>query len=226
MTLKRSRGFTLIELLIVIAIVLVLVMVLIFAVLPQLMKGKAAKTTDLFLEIDEGISKWRDGERKAQDSFPKSGTNSKDKGKRYDGNMLLFRNLVGDPESKGRKPYVEVDEEMIRYLDKDGETIRETGDAKRRIFVDGFGNPLVYWEWKSKTQQSSGSDPTEGASGGQASVKELSLARSRGSYDIYSAGEDGQFGTADDMSGKGVDAANNPFKQPAPAEEPSGPRTQ
>lgn len=169
-----------------------------------------ANTTDLFSEIEQGISKWRNSEGKPGTAYPKSGVNSLER--RFDGNMLLFKALVGDPVRKGQKPYIEVAESMIRYLDKDGETIRESGDDARRIFVDGLGTPIVYWEWASKTQAVTTSDPTDGFAGPPASEKELALARNRQSYDLYSAGEDKAWGTANDMNGEGKPVGDNPFK--------------
>lgn len=167
-----------------------------------------ARTIDLFSEIEQGISKWRNGEGKPGTAYPKSGVNSLER--RFNGNMLLFRALVSDPVKKGKKPYVEVIDDMICYLDKDGETVRESGDESRRIFVDGFGTPIIYWEWASKTQNIGG-DPTEGIAGPPASEKEVALARNRQSYDLYSAGEDKSWGTEDDRYAKEENVEDGPF---------------
>ncbi|MCK6585572.1 MAG: hypothetical protein L6Q49_20920 [Anaerolineales bacterium] len=167
-----------------------------------------ARTIDLFSEIEQGISKWRNGEGKPGTAYPKSGVNSLER--RFNGNMLLFRALVSDPVKKGKKPYVEVIDDMICYLDKDGETVRESGDESRRIFVDGFGTPIIYWEWASKTQNIGG-DPTEGFAP-PVSAKELGLARNKKGYDLYSAGEDKAWGTADDMNAQGEIVNDGPFK--------------
>ena len=208
----KKKGFTLIEMVVVVFIIALLVSLLIVAIMSVVGRGGDAQTMALFEKFQDAMTEWREGEGKGNNTFPISGTNSTSKKNRYEGNRMLFNALITNPEKKGRNPYIELEDEQIGYIDKDGNLV-DSGSDDQRVFLDGHGTPIVYWEWASKTRSSNRKDLTEGGSSKRVSKKELELATNKKTFDMYSAGEDTLWGTNDDVaSGSGaVSKAENPF---------------
>jgi len=210
----RRSAFTLIELLVVIMIIAILASILIFAVTRFMGKGKEAETHALFDAIDKGIVKWRQEEKKANDAYPSSGKNSAKATERHLGAKMLFKALVTDPIAKGKNSYVDGHEKYTGYLNADG-SVSMSGNDKDKVFIDGHGQPIVYWEWSSKTKVVPNEDPTAAETVKKTDPNEMKLANRKGSYDLYSCGDDQQFGTKDDLeagSKEPVPMERNPFK--------------
>lgn len=236
---KSRSGFTLIELVIVIAIILILLVILIFFILAAVSKGKAGTTQDLLSQIESCFPGWRQGEGKAGDAFPTSGTNTnqfpKDKetleemireGRNvtavYAGNRALYRELVTIPKSKGRKPYLDLPIDLVGYLDRMGR-VMPAGDEEDAVILDGWGKPLIYWEWASLTRsaQQGATEEIPGRSSASSTVVVPKWAQNRGSYDIYSAGPDLVFANVDDLSNVNT-SADGPAETPVSGVDPVG----
>jgi prepilin-type N-terminal cleavage/methylation domain-containing protein len=215
---QSRRGFTLIELVIVIAIILILLVVLLFFIMAAVSKGKEGTTRDLFSQIETSLAAWRQGEGMPGQAFPRSGTNTnqfpkdleqlnnmlrqgQDVTAVYAGNRALFRALVSDPKAKGREPYVKVTDSLVGYLDTRG-GVMPVGDVKDAVFLDGWGKPIIYWEWATMSQaaSSAGSEDIPGSRSASSTVVVPSWAKNRGSYDIYSAGGDQIWNNENDLS--------------------------
>ncbi len=207
---RKSQGFTLIELMIVVAIISILLAVLAYAAFSVFSEGGKAKTNSTFQAIAQGINTWRNKAGKAPGVFPNSGKNSLKGLEKFSGTKALYQELVAKPLKAGKAPYIEDYEEYRGYLQADG-TIADEGREEDALFVDGFGHAIIYWEWASKTQDRVQEDPTQ--RGVQAaSSAQTSYARNKGSYDLYSAGEDEKLGTKDDLDPNGeIPMAENAF---------------
>lgn len=201
MLLKRPnrKAFTLIELVIVIAIIIILVVILILVIIPAFMKGRKSDTLNVFNELKGGIQKWQGTRSNAV--FPAAVPNFQGGDDKYAGNKALYKALVEEPKSRGDEPYIKLDERFI----------------KSGMFVDGWGEPIVYWEWSSKTAAATGSSESPGSKAKVQGAPVPAWATNKGSYDLFSSGVDKTWGTKDDLDAGGTEfgvTENNVPKSP------------
>lgn len=190
----NRSGFTLLELVIVILIIMILVVLLIVAIVFAMSQGKVGETDLLFREIKLGIERWQRATKQGPNTFPGAiGNNFRSTDRMFDPNEMLYKALIKEPQDRGRKPYFNENVEKF--------TKEING---RTLFVDAWGNPIIYWEWASIfAPQKLYIDPTEHVSSSQAQNEDartrFAFAENRTSYDLYSMGENGEWGGGDDM---------------------------
>lgn len=174
MTRSSRSGFTLIELLIVVLIIGVLVVVLVAVLFTARGRGDVA-IAENFLDttLKDAINRWQDDRGGLTTDFPPSGVNRP--GEWFDGNTMLFEELVLKPEKAGRAPYITKDQ-MTRGKLPNG----------KEAFFDPWDKPYVYRNFSMKK-----------AKDGSGYV--YSGAKHNDSYDMISAGPDGKFDTDDDI---------------------------
>lgn len=197
----KQSGFTLIELVVVVLIILILVVVLLVAILIAMAKGKRADTIETYNAIRGAMSAWRDGTGAGASAYPKSGPNtSLSGGGKFEGAKRLYQELVAKPKAAGKDPYITVKREAIGWIDKEGNLLSSGTDAEA-VFLDGWGMPIVYFEWASiaALESSSGDSDVPGGKTRTVNAKVPKWAMNTSSYDLYSAGVDKKWGTDDDM---------------------------
>lgn len=197
----KQSGFTLIELVVVVLIILILVVVLLVAILIAMAKGKRGDTIETYNAISGAMSAWRDGTGAGASDYPKSGPNtSVSGGGKYDGAKRLYQELVAKPKAAGKDPYITVKREAIGWVDKEGNLLSSGTDAEA-VFLDGWGMPIVYFEWASiaKLEANAGNSDVPGGKSATVTAKVPSWAMNKSSYDLYSAGVDKKWGTEDDL---------------------------
>lgn len=182
MTRRSRSGFTLIELIIVVAIIAVLVVVLLAVLLSARKKGDIAKARSFVTSVmTDAIQKWQtDIQGGANTIFPPAGNSQRDDGPDegyYEGNMLLFEELVTKPSNT----------EKGAYVGKDTYTKGEPTDGRPKpVFVDPWGKPYVYRNYSVKKARDGKGSEYRGK-------------RYNDTYDIISAGPNGTFGDDDDI---------------------------
>jgi prepilin-type N-terminal cleavage/methylation domain-containing protein len=174
---RRARsGFTLIELLIVVLIIAVLVVVLVAVLLAARGKGDVRMAQN-FVDgvLTEAISRWQeDAHGGVTKIFPPSGMNRT--GAWYDGNAMLFDELVLKPEAAGKAP----------YLGKD-QFARGPVSGRREGFIDPWGQPYIYRNFSIKKAKDGSTIAFHGK------------AHNPDTYDVISAGPDTVLDTDDDI---------------------------
>lgn len=173
MTRRARSGFTLIELIIVVGIISVLAVVLIAVLLNAQSSGEVAKARNFANTIiPAAIGKWQEDVGKGTADFPRSGINKE--GTYYDGNALLYEELVTKPAKSGKGAYV-------------GEDQYVKGEHNGKpVFLDPWNTPYVYRNYSAKKSRSGGDSEYRG--------KKLNET-----YDIISAGPNGTLGDDDDV---------------------------
>lgn len=172
MTRRSRSGFTLIELIIVVGIIAVLAVVLIAVLLNAQSSGETAKAKNFVnTVVPAAIGKWQEDIGKGTADFPRSGTN-KD-GAYYDGNVLLYEELVTKPAKSGKGAYI-----------GDDQFLKGEHNGKP-VFMDPWGNPYVYRNYSAKRAKGS-------------SEVEFRGKKYNDTYDIISAGPDGDINTEGD----------------------------
>jgi len=208
---RGRHGFTLIELIVVILIILILVVVLLVALIAARNRGRKSSTLELFDAVNSAIPRWRDGTGATSQSFPSSGPKPSNSGvEKYAGNRLLYRELVVKPKAAGREPYIKIRQELIGYLSATGE-VSLTGEEKDAVFIDGWGQPIAYFEWHGPSlRANSGGSDIPGSSEATKGAPVPAWALNKGSYDLYSSGPDKVWGTEDDVRA-GTDDGKTPL---------------
>lgn len=173
MTRRSRSGFTLIELIIVVGIIAVLAVVLIAVLLNAQSSGEVAKARNFVnTVVPAAIGKWQEDNGKGTADFPRSGTN-KD-GAYYDGNQMLYDELVAKPAKSGKGSYIGDDQ----YLKGEHNS--------KPVFMDPWGKPYVYRNYSAKKAKGAGEAEFRGK-------------KHNDTYDIISAGPDGVLGNDDDV---------------------------
>lgn len=200
--MPRARGFTLIEMLVVIAVIAILVALSIPAI-SAIKRRSQVKATEAFfhrlrLQIEAYANDFGDY---PPSSFKKLGLRKSNK--QNDGVECLLRCLT--TASKGG-PYVELKDAQMGNAD--GDRLVKSGNPTNSVFktrdlleiTDQWGSPIVYIH---NTDYDRGGTMTK-KGGGTANVpaaKSEKTGQFQGltSFQLFSAGPDGEVGTHDDV---------------------------
>ncbi|MBX3474264.1 MAG: prepilin-type N-terminal cleavage/methylation domain-containing protein [Planctomycetes bacterium] len=173
MTRRSRSGFTLIELIIVVGIISVLAVVLIAVLLNAQSSGEVAKARNFVNTIlPAAIAKWQEDTGKGSNTYPRSGANKP--GAYYDGNKLLYEELVTLPGNSGKGAYIGVDQYVKGELEG------------KPVFLDPWNNPYIYRNHSAKKAKN-------------ANEVEYRGKKYNDNFDMISAGPDGKPDTEDDV---------------------------
>lgn len=184
----RSRSaFTLIELMAVLAVIAILAGIVIGGV--QVAQRRAARNravADL-----ERLATAIENYRGAKGYYPSSERPGSGPGRQFE-DALVFR-LLYEPVAAGAGPHIEL---RSRDLDADVGAIGAAAQAgtllRDRRFVDPWGRPWRYRRW-GQLGSAERASPWHPDDAGY-------RAQNSDTYDLYSVGPDGVFGTADDIT--------------------------
>ncbi|MCA8939713.1 MAG: type II secretion system protein [Planctomycetes bacterium] len=200
---RRNIGFTLIELIVVIFIIAILIVVLLVAILGVFRDSKLAATRQLQDLAKTALSSYyNDFKGYPGSQFEPNQEDHRD-GSWVAANHALYLVLRDKLNEDDLKPFV-------KYWESGA--ISEEGNSDNAILVDGWGNPIIYWEWDSSRQGAIAEIP------GEEAVKSRDFPgwakdTEKGAFSIWSAGSDGVWGTEDDVDGEGNPNRNTPFKK-------------
>lgn len=204
--IHNSRGFTLIELLIVIGIIGLLAVALLPQIVGVMGAGREAATVARIQMLQQMIARYE----QKHGRYPPSDSDMAEKGVNIkgDGTNSGIECLVIHLSQKSLGVNFSFDDraDWLQNTDSDdnGAEIPELRTTKKLEVVDGWGTPLAYFHNSSygKSQRIMLADD-EGEGGELVTVN--AMKGPRGSlnprkYQIISAGEDFEFGTADDVT--------------------------
>jgi len=203
---QASRGFTLIELLIVVGIIGLLAVALLPQIVGVMGAGKEAATVARIQMLQQMIAKYE----QKHGRFPPSdfAMAEKDVNIKGDGTNAGIECLVIHLSQKSLGVNFSFDDraDWLQNTDSDdnGAEIPELHTTKKLEVVDGWGTPLAYFHNSSygQSQRVMLGDP-EGMGSETVVVSAMKGPRgflNRRKYQIIWAGEDFEFGTADDVS--------------------------
>ena len=203
---KNSRGFTLIELLIVVGIIGLLAVALLPQIVGVMGAGNEAATVARIQMLQQMIAKYE----QKHGRFPPSDFAMAVQGVNVKGDSTNsgIECLVIHISQRSLGVNFSFDDkaDWLQNTDSDdnGADIPELRTTKKLEVVDGWGTPLAYFHNASygQTQRVMLGDP-EGEGGEMVTVSAMKGPRgflNRRKYQIISAGEDFEFGTADDVT--------------------------